>query len=257
MPKKAPNIGAFLLCAAFLLAGAAQAAGYEARVASVVDGDTVTLAGDERQSVRLIGINTPEKARSGEPGEPLADAATQALAALIGNKPVRIIPGPERQDRHGRLLAWVEAGGRDAGLDLVRDGLAVVVAFPPNIARIEAYLGAERAARKAGRGIWGLPYYAPRDAHDADAIRPGFGFYRGVVTGTGESKKYMYLDMGPALSIRVTRANWRRYFRDDPDAWVGRAIVVRGWVNTDRKLEVHHPAMIEAGVEANLGAPRH
>jgi endonuclease YncB( thermonuclease family) len=232
-----------LLCAACLLASVAQAGGFEARVRAVVDGDTLSL--ESGQSVRLIGINTPEKARGRKPGEPLADAATRALEQLIGHSTVRVTPGPEKSDRHGRLLAWVEVGGRDAGYELVRDGLAAVVAFPPNIGRLDSYLAAERTARTAGRGIWKDRYFAPRDARDPEAIREGFGFYRGTVSGSGESKKYVYLDLGPELSIRVTRTNWNRFFRVPHKDWIGRAIVVRGWVNSDWKLEVRHPSMIE------------
>jgi endonuclease YncB( thermonuclease family) len=230
--RKAPIIGAFLFWAL-----AASALAFEARVAEVVDGDTVALVSGER--VRVIGINTPEK------HEPLADEATQALAALVANRPLQVVTGPEKRDRHGRLLAWLEVENRDAGLALVQQGLAAAVAFPPNISRLDQYFAAEREARAARRGLWGNEYFAPRDATNPDVITEGFAFYRGKVSHAGGSRKYVYLDLGDLLAIRVTRANWRQYFPGEPEVWVGRRVIVRGWVNRDGKLDVRHPSMIE------------
>lgn len=230
--RKAPIIGAFLFWA---FSAAAQA--FEARLSNVLDGDTVALASGEK--VRVIGINAPET------HEPLGEDATRALAALVMNQPLQIVTGPEKRDRYGRTLAYLDVAGRDAGLVLVRQGLAAAVAFPPNSTRLNQYLAVEREARSARRGLWGNAYFAPRDAANPAALSKGFGFYRGTVSRVGGSKKYVYLDLGEYLAIRVSRANWRRHFTDEPDDWLGRRVMVRGWVNRDGKIEVRHPAMIE------------
>ncbi len=229
---KAPIIGAFLFWA---LASAAHA--FEARVTEVLDGDTVVLSTGEK--VRIIGINAPET------HEPLGDEATRALAALVANRPLQVTVGTEKRDRYGRTLAYLDVTGRDAGLALVRQGLAAAVAFPPDTTRLDQYLAVEREARSARRGLWGNVYFAPRDATNPDAVTEGFGFYRGAVSRVGGSKKYVYLDLGEYLAMRVSRANWRRYFAGEPEDWTGKTVTVRGWVNRDGKIEVRHPAMIE------------
>lgn len=230
--RKAPIIGAFLFWA---LATAALA--LEARVSEVLDGDTVVLSTGEK--VRVIGINAPET------HEPLGDEATRALAALVTNRPLQIAVGTEKRDRYGRTLAYLDVAGQDAGLALVRQGLAATVAFPPNTTRLDQYLAVEREARTARRGLWGNPYFAPREATNPGAVTDGFGFYRGTVSRVGGSRKYVYLDLGEHLAMRISHANWRRYFTGEPDAWIGKTVTVRGWVNRDGRIEVRHPAMIE------------
>src|SRR4051812_50150965 len=75
------------------------------RVVSVVDGDTLHVrAGGRQETVRLIGIDTPETHRPGTPVECGGPAATAAVAprvrrgtpALPGPGPT---PGPPRPPR--------------------------------------------------------------------------------------------------------------------------------------------------------------
>lgn len=86
-------------------------------VTHVVDGDTVDLANGE--SVRLVGIDTPE---TGECGYA---RARDALAGLVEGRRVRLVRPTEDRDRYGRLLRYVDVGSTDAGLRLIRRGLAI------------------------------------------------------------------------------------------------------------------------------------
>jgi endonuclease YncB( thermonuclease family) len=88
-----------------------------ASVAYVVDGDTIRLSSGTY--VRLIGIDTPEVGQCGY------DAAKALLDEMVGLSAE--LPNPasvDDRDRYGRLLRYVRVGGRDAGLVLVRRGLA-------------------------------------------------------------------------------------------------------------------------------------
>jgi endonuclease YncB( thermonuclease family) len=87
------------------------------RVARVVDGDTVEL-GDGR-SVRVVGIDAPERGECG------FDAATANMQRLVLGERVRLTVSDEDTDRYGRLLRYVDVGGRDAGLAQINAGLAV------------------------------------------------------------------------------------------------------------------------------------
>ena len=55
-----------------------------ARVERVIDGDTIVVRiGRGTERVRLIGIDAPEVAKRGEPGECFGDEATRILCGLV------------------------------------------------------------------------------------------------------------------------------------------------------------------------------
>lgn len=86
-------------------------------VVHVVDGDTIDLANGE--SVRLVGIDTPERGECGY------DTATANLARLVEGKRVRLTMSDEDRDRYGRLLRYVNVGDMDAGLRQIKSGWAI------------------------------------------------------------------------------------------------------------------------------------
>lgn len=87
-------------------------------VIDVIDGDTIKIAGG--QSVRLIGIDTPERGQCGY------TEAAFVLASLIRGRPVVLVPGARTDtDRYGRLLRYVEVDGVDVNLEMIRSGRAI------------------------------------------------------------------------------------------------------------------------------------
>jgi endonuclease YncB( thermonuclease family) len=86
-------------------------------VTDVVDGDTLRLGNGE--TVRLVGIDTPERGQCGY------DTAGDHLARLVLGRRVRLGIADEDRDRYGRLLRYVDVDGADAGLRLVKRGLAI------------------------------------------------------------------------------------------------------------------------------------
>ena len=86
-------------------------------VSRVVDGDTLELGNGE--TVRLVGIDTPEVGQCGY------DRASEALGRLVTGRQVRLTMSDEDRDRYGRLLRYVDVGGVDAGLRQIRSGLAI------------------------------------------------------------------------------------------------------------------------------------
>jgi endonuclease YncB( thermonuclease family) len=87
-------------------------------VTQVVDGDTVEIASGKH--VRLIGVDTPERGTCGY------DTATDAMRRMVQGRTVVLVnPGSVQDlDTYGRLLRFVDVGGRDAGFAQVRSGLA-------------------------------------------------------------------------------------------------------------------------------------
>ena len=81
----------------------------EATFTSVVDGDTITTSAG---TVRLIGIDTPER---GECGHDEGSAAIGRLLASGDPITLELPEGQNDRDRHGRLIRFVTT---DAGVDL-------------------------------------------------------------------------------------------------------------------------------------------
>ena len=133
------------------------AAGGEARVVRVVDGDTIRVAlpsGEE--PVRYIGIDTPESVKPGSPVECFAKRASALNERLVEGERVRLVRDVEERDRYGRLLAYVyrERDGLFVNAELVRRGYATVATFPPNVAHERDFRRLANRARLSGRGLW-------------------------------------------------------------------------------------------------------
>jgi len=75
------------------------ASGY---VSQVEDGDTFTLK--TGQTVRLLGINTPER------GQNNFDSARRGLAGMVDGKKVFLEYDRYQDEKFGRVLAWVWVG---------------------------------------------------------------------------------------------------------------------------------------------------
>lgn len=130
-----------------------------ARSVHVADGDTLELeVGGVVERVRLLGIDAPEVAAFGEPGECGAAEAKAALQGLVaaGTVVVLLDPVADQRDRFGRMLAYVEVDGVDVGRKLVERGLvgswAPVSSARPQ--RSDDYDRLEDAARAAKTGSW-------------------------------------------------------------------------------------------------------
>jgi len=131
--------------------------GESARVTRVVDGDTihVRLAGRD-ETVRYIGMDTPESVKPNTPVQCFAKKASAANTAMVAGRDVRLTYDAERRDRYGRLLAYVYRA-RDGVLinaELVRDGYAQTLTIRPNVRFAQRLAGLQNEAQKAGRGLW-------------------------------------------------------------------------------------------------------
>jgi len=115
------------------------------QVSEVIDGDTFKIAG---QSIRLIGINSPEV------GEPCYLEAKDKLKEIIKGKKIRLEKDVEDKDGYGRLLRYVYVDNLFVNSEMVRLGLAKFEEIKPNTKYSELFLDLENKARKAGRCIW-------------------------------------------------------------------------------------------------------
>jgi micrococcal nuclease len=123
-----------------------------------VDGDTVVVDVEgQEESVRLIGVDTPESVAPERPVECFGPEAKARTAELLPKGTVvRLERDVEARDRYDRLLAYVIRDADDVlvNLLLVEEGYAESIAYPPNVARQGDLDRAESEARAAGRGLW-------------------------------------------------------------------------------------------------------
>lgn len=125
-------------------------------VVGVLDGDTIEVrTGDDRvETVRLLGIDTPETHHPAKPVQcfgPEASAYTESR--LLGRR-VTLEDDVERHDVYGRRLAYVLLDGKRFNDELLRLGYARLLVIPPNGAHARTMLAEELAAERAGRGLW-------------------------------------------------------------------------------------------------------
>ena len=119
-------------------------------VQRVVDGDTVVLAGGER--VRYIGIDTPEVTDGPAFYGP---EAKEANRRLVEGRRVRLERDITDRDRYDRLLRYVYVDGVMVNAELVREGFARVLDYPPDTRYTTCFTALEEEAIEEGRGMWG------------------------------------------------------------------------------------------------------
>ncbi len=135
-----------------------------AKVIRVVDGDTLhVLVAGQDVDVRMIGINTPETVKPDSPiecfGPQSSDFAKRSLEGQTVTLEFDATQG--RTDQYGRTLAyvWIErpAGARTLfNLRAVAGGYAYERQYGPTpYAWKSEFRAAQRAAQRAGAGLWG------------------------------------------------------------------------------------------------------
>jgi micrococcal nuclease len=149
-------------------------------VVRAVDGDTleVRLADGALETVRLIGVDTPETVKPDTPVQCFGPRASAFEHRVVEGRRVRLMVGVEPRDVYGRLLAYVylrpgptrgpdkhrvsdNPGGvsqreRFLNAELLRRGLARTLSIPPNTRFAERFSALESQASRKARGLWGV-----------------------------------------------------------------------------------------------------
>lgn len=149
-------------CAVFSTTSATSTRGNPAptaTVSNVVDGDTIVLrfATGQVETVRLLGIDTPETVDPTRPVQCFGTEASEYLARLLPEgTEVALERDVEARDRFGRLLAYIyrASDGLFVNGDMLQRGFADISIFEPNTAYQSDLAAAVTRARTRSEGLW-------------------------------------------------------------------------------------------------------
>jgi endonuclease YncB( thermonuclease family) len=159
-----------------------HARGASARVAYVLDGDTIALTTGAH--VRFLQIDTPELS-SGECYATQARALLESLLPAGARVKLRSDPALDAVDRYGRLLRYVYRDGTNLNLEMVQRGAAAPYFFDGDRGRFSGRLYALAVAAKRGHlGLWGVCRATRLEPDEAvTALRTPAASGRGGSTG--------------------------------------------------------------------------
>jgi len=224
-------------------------------VAGVRDADTLRL--DDGMELRLLGIAAPRASDAGaEAGGkqwPPETDARRFLERLVTGRGLALAFAGPRTDRYGRVLAhgFMREDEADVWLQgrLVEAGMARASPLPESDACMQALIARERSARSAGLGLWSHAAYQVRPADRPGELalyRHTLQLVRGRIERARTTRSLAVLELasserppaaegtGQPGALRIV---WRRQVGrtlglDQPQALIGRNVIVRGWIET-------------------------
>jgi micrococcal nuclease len=134
----------------------------KAEVVGHVDGDTIRVRIPDPpgglgavETIRLIGVDTPETVHPSRPVEAFGREASDFTKVRLLDQPVYLAFDWDLRDRYGRLLAYIyTAGGRCFNAELVSEGYGhAYTRFAFQF--MDEFRALEQEARRERRGLWG------------------------------------------------------------------------------------------------------
>jgi len=174
----------------------------EYKVVSVVDGDTIKLnIKGTVETIRLIGIDTPETVHPSKPVECMGMEASNKAKELLLGKMVRFETDntQDTRDRFGRLLGYVFLPeGTNFGEVMIRSGFANEYTYSKPYKYQEAFKTAEQIARNDRVGLWkdGVcdEYNAKEPLVDPQPTKPSVSVDKKWYVSSHHSSKFYYCE---------------------------------------------------------------
>lgn len=141
-----------------LLASIDEAKAKVYKVEEVVDGDTLKITyNGVKESVRLIGIDTPETIHPTEAVQCFGQEASQKMKDLVEGKDVRIMFDNSQglRDKYGRLLLYVWVGDVFVNKQMIVDGYAYEYTYSTPYLYQKEFKEAQSKAESSKTGLWG------------------------------------------------------------------------------------------------------
>ena len=223
------------------------------QVVGVIDGDTVKL--DTGESVRLIGLDTPEL---NPPTGPIEYYGLQAKKftkdKLLGQR-VYLEYGAEKFDEYDRTLAYIYlADGTLFNAQLLEEGYAHLLAIAPNLEYLDHFKKEVKAARKNKRGLWqkrnlGLPIISWQEA---DAYRREEVLVTGEVVATYDAGEVTFLNFArnydETFSAVIFASAEYKFAVEAEDYFLDQKVQIRGEVKEHQgapEIVIKEPTQIK------------
>jgi micrococcal nuclease len=127
-------------------------------VIKVVDGDTIAISmNGKSETLRLIGIDTPETVDSRVEVQCFGKEASEKMKSLLQGKRVRLEYDPKEgeRDKYKRLLAYVfREDGLHVNKHLIEEGYAYEYTYDTAYKYQKEFKAAEASAKSAEKGLW-------------------------------------------------------------------------------------------------------
>jgi micrococcal nuclease len=175
-------------------------------VVAIVDGDTIKVSIDGNvETLRLIGIDTPETKDPRKPVQCFGKEASAKAAELLSGRRVRLEADPTQGDRdkYGRLLRYL---WREDGLFfnewMIRNGYAHEYTYNLPYMHQGRFKSAERFASENNLGLWNPAACAGATTEAAARLAPAPPLQTGggghiFYTSSHSSARFYYCDTDP------------------------------------------------------------
>ncbi|QKI90094.1 thermonuclease family protein [Thiomicrorhabdus xiamenensis] len=202
-----------------------------------INGSTIIV---QNQRVHLIGLYTPQKARTYKfhtPGEPLAKAAQEHLNTLLANHNLQIgvVYDKNQVDKNRIQQAHVFfKNGNSLNEAMLRSGYAINRTQNDNTRYAECYYAAEQQARQEGYQLWDqlqknpnshFPLVKSSEITDQDQ---GFRIIQGKILEVRQSSTNYILNMD-TTGVRIPKKAWDKFDYAKLQALNGQTVEVRGY----------------------------
>jgi len=148
------------------------------KVVKVTDGDTITVnVRGKNESVRLLGIDTPETVDPRKPVQCFGKAASDKMKSFVSGKYVKLVDDKTQgnRDKYKRLLRFVYLPDSKATFingEMVKQGFAFSYKqYPTKF--LDKFNAFEKYARENNLGLWGsCPLDTPKPTIKPIIINP-------------------------------------------------------------------------------------
>ena len=127
------------------------------RVVKVDDGDTITVdMNGQDQTIRLIGVDTPETHHPSKPVQCFGQAATEFTRSLLEGEQVSLVADPlnSNRDKYQRLLRYVYTEENLlVNAEIIKQGYGFAY-LNFNFTKLGEFEALENEARQNNRGLW-------------------------------------------------------------------------------------------------------
>lgn len=128
------------------------------KVVKVIDGDTISVdISGKTETIRLIGINTPETVDPRKPVECFGKEASNRAKEVLTGKSVKLEAdsAQSERDKYNRLLRYVFLeGGTNFNKMMISEGFAYEYTYNLSYKYQTEFKQSEKEAKTAQRGLW-------------------------------------------------------------------------------------------------------